>query len=122
VTAGAQRGAFRLRVGGRIGIGVLLEQGHEEVLAQLQSPLLALVESDERLGLVGGEHQVEGRRRLVEELLSELFAAGASGTRGVVHDGSSRVTDHGLGLYYSQEPGAATGMDPLYVGRTFLSV
>jgi hypothetical protein len=54
---------------------VLLEQGEEQLLAQFQSPLLALVEGDELLGLVGGEHQVESGSRLVEELLAELFTA-----------------------------------------------
>ena len=61
---------------------------------------IALVEGDERVGVVGGEHEVEGRSRLAEELLAELFTGGAGGNRGVVHDGSSRMADQRMGLYY----------------------
>jgi hypothetical protein len=103
---------LRRRVGGGVGVGVLLEQGAEERSAPFEGPLRALVEGDERVGVVGGEQEVEGRSRLAEELLAELFTGGAGGSRVVVQDGSSGVADQRMGLYYPDGPGAATGMDP----------
>jgi hypothetical protein len=54
-------------VGGGVVVGMLLEQGEDELLPQVQGALLALVEGDEVAGEVFVEHQVEGGGGLCEE-------------------------------------------------------
>jgi hypothetical protein len=53
---------------GLVGLGLALEQPGAQVAHQLADAALALVEGDQ-VGLVlGVEHQVEGRRRVRQEL------------------------------------------------------
>lgn len=61
-------------VGGRVGVGVILQELQGEGLAEVVGMLLALVEGDEVV--VVGEHEVEGLSSLEEELLTQLLTGG----------------------------------------------
>lgn len=72
VAAWAGNVLFDRRIGGRVGVDVVLQQLQGEGLGEVIGTLLALVEGD-KIGIVG-EHEVEGLCGLVEELLAELLA------------------------------------------------
>src|SRR5262249_44095344 len=63
-------------VSGGIGIGVLLEKGNGELLAQIMGMLLALGEGNEVIVGSLGEHQVEGRGCLGYKAAAQFLAVG----------------------------------------------
>jgi hypothetical protein len=69
-------------------VGVLLEQGDDELLAEFRGTLLALVEGDEVAGEGVVEHEVEGGGGLRQEAAAQLRPVGGGG---VVHDSNSTV-------------------------------
>jgi membrane-associated protease RseP (regulator of RpoE activity) len=69
LAARAGDGLVGRRVGGPVGVGVVVEQLQGEGLAEVVGALLALVEGDEIV--VVGEHEVEGLGGVLQELLAE---------------------------------------------------
>lgn len=67
LAAWAARRLLGIGVGGGVVVGVLLQQGEDELLSQVQGPLLALIEGDKVGGEGGVEHQIEGGGGLSQE-------------------------------------------------------
>jgi hypothetical protein len=72
-------GRWWVGVGGGVGVGVLLEEGNGELLAEIVGALLALGEGDEVV--VGGlrEHEVESSAGLDQEAATQFIAVGGHG-------------------------------------------
>src|SRR5262245_28705390 len=111
LTARARRRLMRIGIGRGVVLGMLLQQSQEDLLAQFEGALFALIEGDEPLGEGLVEHQVKSSPGLLKEALPEDLAA--VGGR-VVHDVNSKRCGQPRELHrsYPYEPGAATGLHP----------
>ena len=92
---GTEDGLVEGRIGGGVGVGLVLQEFEFEGLGEVVGPLFALIEGDEIV--VVGEHQVESLGSALQELLAELITGR---TRGTAHRGDSDPWGSGADFPY----------------------
>jgi hypothetical protein len=93
---------------------VLKEPGGQ-IAAEFAGALLALVEGDQLVLIVGVEHEVESSGRVGEKALSEFLAAGVESGLSIVHDGYSGWSGQRNPTArpsYPENPSAGTRLHP----------
>jgi hypothetical protein len=102
-----------------------LQEPGGQVTAELAGTLLALVEGDELVLILGIKHQVESGGGVGEEALAKFLAVGIGGGLRIVHDGYSWCLSRcnaAAPLSYPRDPRAGTRLHPQHGKRFHFSL